>query len=117
RHAFANYWVAYPLTYIGDGRVEVAAADQNRWVEQYLDVSAAPTSAWLFTAEERRDEAAEVFHVSIAGPFGVDRARFEAMLGAAGIAYEVRRAGLVDAVVPARPVTGTDVGLPPPFWD
>ena len=24
---------------------------------------------------------------------------------------------LVDAVVPARPVTGTDVGLPPPFWD
>jgi hypothetical protein len=113
RAGYADYWVAYPLDLMGDGRLEITTAgtDPDRWPALDRAVHESPSQAWLFVTPNAAgiDQFGSTF--AIQGPGGLSQAGFVADLDRLGVPYRVVDAGLVQAVVPARPVSLSSVGL------
>ena len=113
RYGYADYWVAYPLTLLSDGRLRITTAgnDPDRWSALDAEVESSTSPAWLFVSPDAAafDQFGSTF--SIQGPNGEAQARFVAELHRLGIPYRVVDAGLVTAVIPDRPVAPSAVGL------
>ncbi len=111
---YAEYWVAYKLDYMSDQRLKITTVtgDVDRWRSQQVQVRHAPTQAWVFAplTPAAFDEFAQT--TLIQGPGGLGEAVFVHGLDALHIRYRVVDAGLLQAVIPARPVTPTQVGIP-----
>lgn len=103
--AFAQYWVAYDLDYLGSNRVEVTPTAPARWAAESRRVESSSDPAWLFYAPPQLDEAAFAFSSSIPGPDGLTETEFLAQLRKAGVTYRIEHADLLDAVIPTRPTT------------
>jgi hypothetical protein len=108
---YADYWLAYKLDYLSDGRLELTTAgtDVNRWQAQNEAVRRAPSQAWLFTS---LSPGPVVQFGTIPGPDGMNEAQFLAALTRLGVGYHVVNTGLVQAVIPNRKVTQQEVGIP-----
>jgi hypothetical protein len=111
RTAYADYWVAYKLDLLADGHVAVTVAgtDPDRSSAINRTVETSHRAAWLFVAVSREQQALAQFGVS-SGPSGVGESTFTAALRRQGIGYRVEALGLLDAVLPSRPVRLADDG-------
>jgi hypothetical protein len=114
--AYAEYWVAYDLDYLSRGRLVVTDPYTDRWVAEYYRVIHSPNQDWIFFSPTQIGVASAAFSSSAPGPFGYPETLFTSKLKQLKIAYEVRRAGVLDVVSPARPVTQEQVGIPGPYW-
>jgi hypothetical protein len=113
RYAYADYWVAYKLDFLGDGRLQITTAgtDVDRWQAQHVAVRQAKSVAWLFTTPTGEPAAQFGLTTSIQGPNGMSETQFLTELVRLGVGYHVVQAGLVQAVIPDRRITYTEVGL------
>jgi len=102
--AYGDYWTAYDLEFIGQGRVAVSPTkmDVERWPSLLAQVRASRDPAWLFFAPGR--DAGAVFSNPQPGPGPYTEATFETFLKGQGIAYRVVPLGVLDAVIPAHRV-------------
>jgi len=114
--AYAEYWVAYDLDYLSRGRLVVTDPYTDRWVAEYYRVVHSPNQDWIFFSPTQTGAASAAFSSSAPGPFGFPETLFTSKLKQLKIAYVVRRAGVLDVVSPARPVTQEQVGIPGPYW-
>jgi hypothetical protein len=116
RAGYADYWVAYPLDLVGDGRLEITTAggDPDRWASLDRQVHESSSQAWLFVAPDAAGINQFASTLAIQGPDGISQAAFVADLDRLRIPYKVIDAGLVQAVVPSRPVPLSSVGLQRP---
>lgn len=109
RAAFADYWVAYKLDFLGGPNLTVATApgdvDRQRSFDRTVD--AAPQQAWIFVPPAQTQLGFAQFSRTsvIAGPDGMTEADFVAALHALGVRYRTVDAGLLSAVIPQRKVT------------
>ena len=112
-YGYADYWVAYPLTLLSDGRLRIttAGADPDRWQAMDAEVQASPSPAWLFVTPDAPAIEQFASTLAIQGPNGMSQAQFEAELHHLGVPYRVVDAGLVTAVIPDRKVAPSAVGL------
>ncbi len=114
---YADYWVAYDLDFFSNGRLAVttvAGADTNRSQSIDRTVERSSRAAWLFVPSGRIVEGYQQFAgtPAIVGPASMTEDAFITRLHALGVSYHVVDAGLVQAVVPSRPVTPKEIGLP-----
>ena len=111
---YAEYWVAYKLDYMSDQglKITTVAGDLDRWRAQDVQIRHAPTQAWLFAQLTPADFDEFAKTTLIQGPGGLGEAEFVHELDALHVGYRVVDAGLIQAVIPARPVTPTQVGIP-----
>jgi len=107
--AYGDYWVAYDLDFVGDGRVTVSPPldEFNRSVALARQVAHSRDPAWLFFAPTRLGPASVAFANPSPGPGPYNEQSFEARLNRLGVSYRVVPLGVLDAVVPARPVAAT----------
>lgn len=105
---YANYWIAYKLDFVGGGGLEITTtgADPDRSTAIDREVSHARHPAWLFVPDNDVLEATYQFGTA-AGPDGQDEAAFLDELRTSHIGYRVVVAGLVEAVIPDRPLKVT----------
>jgi hypothetical protein len=108
---YADYWLAYKLDYLSDGGLQLTTAgtDVNRWQAQNEAVRRARSQAWLFTSLA---PGPVIQFGTIVGPDGMNEAQFLAALTRLGVGYHVVNTGLVQAVIPDRKVTQSEVGIP-----
>lgn len=116
RTGYANYWVAYPIDF-GSGEKPLLSPgpwDTVRSRSMYQKVRADPHAAWIFLADPRRRGAAGPFGGSPASsdPGGLSESSFVVTLDQLDIKYRVVHAGVLDGVIPQRPVTTKQVGIP-----
>lgn len=106
RHAYANYWMAYVLDFLGDGRLVITPSlpDEPRNTALYDAVAHARRPAYLFAAPGDEGASSLAFANDEPGPAGYTEAAFTALLRREGVDYRIVHAGLLDAVVPARPI-------------
>ena len=92
----------------------VAGADTNRSQSIDRTVERSSRAAWLFVPSGRIVEGYQQFAgtPAIVGPASMTEDAFITRLHALGVSYHVVDAGLVQAVVPSRPVTPKEIGLP-----
>ncbi|HVX23024.1 MAG TPA: glycosyltransferase family 39 protein [Acidimicrobiales bacterium] len=104
---YADYWVAYRLDLLGDGRLQIttAGSDVNRWSALNTVVDDARSPAWLFVTPAGQGPQQFGATVYIQGPDGLSQTAFVADLNRLGIGYRLVDAGLVRAVIPDRRVT------------
>lgn len=114
-YAYAEYWVAYDLDFLSQGRVTVTDPYSDRWVAAYYRVARSPDPAWIFFDPAQLDQAARAFSSRAPGPFGYSEARFLAKLRGLGITWTLSHAGVLDVVTPARAVVPSEVGIPGPY--
>jgi len=117
RTGYADYWVAYDLDFLSNGRLAVttvAGADTNRSQAINRMVEASPRAAWLFVPPGRVVEGYQQFAgtPAIVGPASMTEEAFLSKLHALGVSYHIVNAGMIQAVVPSRPVTPKELGLP-----
>ncbi len=106
RHAYATYWVAYVIDFLTHDRVVLTPTlpDDPRNVDLYNEVVGSTHPAYLFYAQGREGQATFAFANAEPGPAGMSEAAFTASLRRRGVPYRVVHTGLLDAVVPERPV-------------
>jgi hypothetical protein len=111
RYAYADYWVAYKLDFLSDGRLQVTTVgnDIDRWQAQHVAVRRAKSPAWLFTTITGVPATQFGPTASIQGPNGMSETEFLAALIRLGAGYRVVQAGLVRAVIPDRAVSPVEV--------
>jgi hypothetical protein len=116
RYAYADYWMAYKLDFLSDGRLQVMTVgnDIDRWKSQLVAVLKAKSSAWLFTTITGVPAAQFGPATSIQGPNGMSETEFLAALARSGVRYRVAQAGLVRAVIPRRTVSPAQVAISRP---
>jgi hypothetical protein len=114
--AYAQYWVAYDVDLLSHERLSVSDVYSDRWVALYYKVRAAPSAAWLFYAPSQVAVASVAFDSTAPGPYAYPESLFLSKLAALGVGYRLVHAGVLDAIVPDRPVTQEQVGIPPPYW-
>jgi hypothetical protein len=117
RTGYADYWVAYDLDFLSKERLAITTvpgADTNRSKSLNRTVEQSPHPAWLFVPSGRLKQGYQLFGgtEAITGPASLPEAAFTAKLKALGISYRTVDAGLIRAVIPSRPVTPKEVGLP-----
>jgi hypothetical protein len=98
-HGYADYWVAYNLDFLGQGRLDYTtiANDTDR-------------SAAINRAARRGTGQAWLFQAPWGGPAGLPEAQLLAALRSHRVAYRLVTAGPVTAVVPAGHVTPATFG-------
>jgi hypothetical protein len=117
RTGYAEYWVAYDLDFLSKERLAITTvlgADTNRSRALNRTVEDSRQPAWLFVPPDRIPEGFQQFAGTdaIIGPASMSETAFIAKLHALGVSYRVVDAGLLRAVIPSRPVTPKQVGLP-----
>jgi hypothetical protein len=114
KFAYADYWTAYVLDALGDGRLVVTDPHNNRSAAAYRAVQAAPDPVWLFLHPSLAATAQHAFPRTRIGPDNYSEADFVEALGKRGITYRVTQIGVLDAIIPAHKVTPAEIGMPPP---
>jgi hypothetical protein len=116
RTAYADYWVAYKLDFLGRGHLTVTTVgyDTNRSVAYDNAVDDSRRPAWLFVPlSEAKVDGTQFTAPSITVDIDLVTERgFEAKLAHLGIPYRVLDFGILQAVVPDRPVNQLQVGMP-----
>ncbi|MDQ1360033.1 MAG: hypothetical protein QOJ44_410, partial [Acidimicrobiaceae bacterium] len=117
RTGYAEYWVAYDLDFLSKERLAITTvpgADTNRSKALNRTVEASRRSAWLFVPPDQITQGFRQFAGTgaIIGPASMSETAFIAKLNALGVSYRIVDAGLLRAVIPSRPVTPKQVGLP-----
>lgn len=104
--AYGDYWTAYDLDFLSGGSPTVSPSplDVNRSTAISSEVAATTNPAWLFFAPNQTAEASTVFGNPQPGPGPYTEKTFEAYLTKLGIPYKVVRLGVLDAVIPQRPL-------------
>jgi hypothetical protein len=102
--AYGDYWTAYDLDFLSDGRPAISPSplDVIRSTDLATQVASSRDPAWLFFAPGQTARAATVFLNPQPGPGPYTEQSFEAHLGQLGIPYRVVKLGILDAVVPDR---------------
>jgi hypothetical protein len=105
--AYGDYWTAYSLDFVGHGQPAVSPSmlDVNRSSAIAAQVASSKDPPWLFFAPGQTAAAAAQFSNPQAGPGPYTESSFETALRQRGIAFNVIRLGVLDAVVPAHRVT------------
>jgi hypothetical protein len=108
RTGYADYWVAYKLDFLSDGRLSltVAGTDPDRWAGLTGQVRSSHAPAWLFVPAGRMAAGLAQFAQTgnIQGPSGLTESHFVAALDRLGIPFRTVDAGPIQAVIPASPV-------------
>jgi hypothetical protein len=116
RTGYADYWIAYKLDLLGGGplRLTTAGTDTDRSQAYDAATRASRQAAWLFVPAAGMPEAIVQFGGTtyLAGPDGLPERQFLATLATLHIGYRVVHAGPIEAVIPDRPVTPAQAGLP-----
>jgi hypothetical protein len=104
--AYGDYWTAYVLDFLGPRTVAVSPSplDDQRSIALARVVADSTPQAWLFFAPGHAAEAAAAFSNPEPGPDNYSQPAFTAYLTSRGIGYRVVHLGLLNAVVPDRPV-------------
>ena len=113
-YAYADYWTAYVLDALSEGQMTVTDTHNDRWRAAYRAVLRARDPAWLFVRPTRAPEAEHAFPRTRIGPDSLSETDFIGTLARLGIGYNTVTLGVLDAIIPARAVTPSMVGLPPP---
>lgn len=111
----ADYWEGGDIGFIGGGTPGVLDVDLVRngaTNAQNLARYRRFGGAWLFFPPGHTQAAAEVFGSTTPGPYALTQGRFTTELANRGVSYRIYRLGLLDAVVPSRPVVPSSVGIP-----
>ena len=104
---FANYWMAYKLDYLSDGKLLFTPPQWNssRNATIYQDVDRSTPQSWLFVAPGHGDAGERQFSISAdMGVPGQSEASFVAQLQQLGVTYQVQSVGILLAVTPSRNV-------------
>jgi hypothetical protein len=117
RTGYAEYWLAYDFDFLSKERLAITTvpgADTNRYKSLNRIVETSPAPAWLFVPPDKISEGFQLFAntEAIIGPASLSQTAFVAKLNALGVPYRIVDAGVVQAVIPSRPVTPKQVGLP-----
>ena len=108
RYGYGDYWVAYKLDFLGRGQLffTVAGSDPDRWKALNETVEHAHSPAWLFVPPAEVPEALKQFALTydVQGPSGTTETTFTAALDRLGIPYKTVDLGVLQAVIPSRPV-------------
>jgi hypothetical protein len=101
RYGYADYWVAYRVDLLSDGRLQftTAGADDDRWESLDARVKNSPKTAWLFVPMTETGVTQFADTPGIEGPGGIDEAQFLSALGRVGVPYRVVDTGLMRAVI------------------
>lgn len=114
---YADYWVAYKLDFLAGGSLRYVPAppSQIRTLGMLREVEAAPPrrQVWLFVSPTPSARAEYVNSPVIQGPGSLPEPAFLHDLVNLGTGYRVVHLGGVDAVIPDRRVTFSQVGLHP----
>jgi hypothetical protein len=116
RTGYADYWVAYKLDFYSRGALAMTTAgyevDRSLSIDDRVKRSAHP--AWLFVPIDEASRDATQFSAPplTVGPAGVTEAVFEETLQRLRIPYSTVNTPLLSAVVPARPLTPFEAGIP-----
>jgi hypothetical protein len=112
---YADYWVAYDLDLVSGEHLNVTPIANSRFASIARTVAHDRRAAWIFVppAQLPTGYGQFAFTGDITGPDGMAEATFESRLQGRHVAYRVVDVGLLQAVVPARPVTPSQVGLDP----
>ena len=107
RTAYGDYWTAYDLDFLAPHTVTVSPSplDVQRSTSIARTVRRGTPQAWLFFAPGQEAAAGAAFSNPEPGPGGYTESAFTAYLSAQGIGYRVVHLGILDAVLPDRPVT------------
>jgi hypothetical protein len=101
KYGYADYWVAYKMDYLSDGKLIIdtsgIGADLDRWPSIDATVMAAREPAWIFVNPTVLTPDSP-FPV-VGGPNGETEAVFLAGLKQAHISYKIVDAGVLQAVV------------------
>ncbi len=114
---YADYWVAYKLDFLSQSRLTFTPIGQDvirsGSIEDAVLTSRDP--AWLFVPPDEADRGVSQFSAPALtiGPDGVPQSSFEARLHYLRVRYRIIRTGLLNAVMPERPVTPVEVDMPP----
>jgi hypothetical protein len=113
RYGYADYWVAYRMDLLSDGRLQIttAGADVDRWEALDAKVKRSLNTAWLFVPMTAAGVAQFADTTAIEGPADIAEPEFLSDLGRLGVPYRVVNAGLIRAVIPDRAVTPKEIGL------
>ncbi len=113
RDGYADYWVAYRLDFLSGGtlHVTVVGTDPDRWRALNRQVVQSRAPAWIFVPNTRAGVQQFNNAVQIVGPGNVDEAQFIADLHRFHIGYRTITTGLVNAVIPDRPVSPHSLGI------
>jgi hypothetical protein len=106
RAAYGDYWTAYTLDFLAPGAVSVTPSplDQQRSAALAGTVRQAARPAWLFFAPTQIAAAGSAFSNPEPGPGGYTQAAFIDYLKMRHVAYGVVDLGVLNAVIPDRPV-------------
>jgi hypothetical protein len=113
---YADYWVAYKLDFLSQGRLTITTAgydaDRSRQINAAVVASKRP--AWLFvpTSESHLVGTQFTAPTLIVGPDGVPESQFLSTLHKLGVHYRIIDTGIVQAVVPLEPVSQLQAQLP-----
>jgi hypothetical protein len=104
--AYGDYWTAYDLDFLSGGSPVVSPSplDVTRSTAIAGQVASAKQPAWLFFAPNETAQAATVFLNPQPGPGPYTESTFEAHLGQLGVPFKVVHLGVLDAVIPERPL-------------
>ena len=110
---YADYWVAYRLDFLSGGslHVTVVGTDPDRWMALNHQVAESRAPAWIFVPDTPLGASQFDNAPQIVGPGNVNEAQFIADLHRFHIGYRTVTAGLVNAVIPDRPVSPYSVGV------
>jgi hypothetical protein len=105
--AFGDYWTAYVLDFLAPDEVEVSPSTKDviRFPAVFTQVAHSRRPAWLFYAPSEVAHASAVFQNPELGPGEYSEAAFVALLRSEHVSYRLVHLGVLDAVLPSRPVT------------
>ena len=114
--AYADYWVAYKLDFLSDGRLNITTVgyedDRSPSINAAVERSKHP--AWIFVpSREATIDGIQFTAPSLAvGPDTVTQAQFTTTLDRLGIGYRVVDVGILRAVIPDRTLSPHEAGMP-----
>jgi hypothetical protein len=109
--AYAGYWVANDLTFISGGHVVAGAVGFNRNPPEASTASNRTPVVWVFVPTRAlADDEGQLGSATNIQPGTVTEAGLTAYLAAHGIAYRVVTTPGFDVVLPAGPVTPSQLG-------
>jgi hypothetical protein len=115
RVVLADYWEAGDVSFLGGGEPTAGAFDLVRNASRNREAfreNMSKGAAWLFYPPSATVRATTVFGSATPGPAGYSELEFESILQKLGVRYRVLSLGVLDAVIPGRPVDPSEVGIP-----
>jgi hypothetical protein len=113
RFGYANYWVAYVLDFVSRGRISVSPllCPRVQYPPLYRVVHSSGQPAWLFVPATDLDLAVQQFGMTNVEIGSEPEKTFLEEVTRLRIPFHIVRAGILNAVVPSRPITPESVGI------